>query len=54
VAQHYPGSARGVHFAAAPGSASLGRYPGSAVALHRGGMTPQLAPPLPMTFQVAP
>lgn len=51
VAQHQPGSGRAVHFAAGPGSASVGRYPGSAVALHRGGMTPQLAPQ-PMTFQV--
>lgn len=56
VAQHYPGSARAVHFAAGPSSTSMQRYPGSAVAPHRGGgggLTPQqqFAPP-PMTFQV--
>ena len=52
VAHHYPGSGRMVHFATGgPGSASAQRYPGSAVALHRGGMTPQFAPP-PLTFQV--
>lgn len=53
VAQHYPGSARGVRFAPGPGSASAQRYPGSAVAAHRaGGLTPRQFAPQPMTFQV--